>query len=157
MSNNAKQKTPFFFEDHREGYRVECGSYRVEKAEVIAFARKWDPQPWHVDEEQARQSMFGGLTACSAHIFFIYCLTSVDWQNGAAQQAVASLGFDDMRMHKPVYAGDILRCVTVVDETRESRSKPGCGIVVYASQLLNQQDDAVFSIRCATLMARKPA
>ncbi len=150
------EKTPFYFEDHTAGYRVECGSYAVDKEEVIAFARKWDPQPWHIDEAQARQSMFGGLTACSAHIFSIYCITSVDWQNGMAQQAVASLGFDAMRMHKPVYAGDVLRCVTEVGELRESRSKPDCGIVVYATQLLNQQDDAVFSIRCATLMARKP-
>ncbi|MCB1843877.1 MAG: MaoC family dehydratase N-terminal domain-containing protein [Halioglobus sp.] len=153
--SNPLQRTPFYFEDHRVGYRVECGAYTVHKSEVIEFAQKWDPQPWHIDETLAQQSIFGGLTACSAHIFSIYCITSPQWQNGAVQQAVASLGFDDLRMHKPVYAGDRLRCITVVDEARASNSKPDCGIVIYASELLNQHDDSVFSIKCSTLMARR--
>lgn len=155
--SKSVQNTPFYFEDHRVGYHVECGSYTVPKAEVIEFARKWDPQPWHIDEALAEQSIFGGLTACSAHIFSIYCITSPQWQNGASQQAVASLGFNDMMMHKPVYAGDSVRCITVVDSVRASKSKPGCGIVIYASQLLNQNDESVFSIKCTTLMACRPS
>lgn len=146
----------YFLDDHTEGEVIQCGSYDVTKQEVIEFASKWDPQPWHTDEEAAKASFFGGLTACSAHIFSIMCITSPQWQNGAVQQAVASLGFDEMRMLKPVYAGDTLRCVTTVDTVRPSRSKPGQGIVIYATQLLNQRDEAVFSIKCSTLMARAP-
>ncbi len=148
---------PFYFDDHVTGESVDCGSYQVSAAEIIEFASKWDPQPWHTDEEAAKASFFGGLTACSAHIFSIFCITSPDWQDGKVQQAIASLGFDELRMLKPVYAGDSLRCVTTVDSTRLSRSKPDRGIVVYYSELINQHDDPVFSVKCSTLMARDPA
>jgi len=151
------EKKPFYLDDHVVGATVQCGSYEVTAEEIIEFAGKWDPQPWHVDEEAAKASFFGGLTACSAHIFSIYCITSPQWRNGAVQQAMASLGFDELRMLKPVYAGDRLRCVTTFDTVRVSRSKPDRGIVVYASELINQDDEVVFTAKCTTLMARNPA
>lgn len=135
---------------------VACGRCTVTAPDIIAFAQQWDPQPWHIDEEAARASVFGGLTACSAHVFSIFCITSPQWENGREQQAIASLGFDELRMHKPVYAGDSLRCVTTTEQARLSRSRPDCGIVVYASSLYNQEDAEVFSIKCSTLMARRP-
>jgi acyl dehydratase len=146
----------YFLDDHTEGEVIQCGSYDVTSEEVMQFASRWDPQPWHIDEEAARKSLFGGLTACSAHIFSIYCITSPQWQNGAVQQAMASFGFDEMRMLKPVYAGDRLRCVTTVESARVSSSKPDRGIVVYVSELLNLEDETVFRIKCTTLMARDP-
>ena len=145
----------YFLDDHIEGEIIRCGSFEVTREGIIEFATKWDPQPWHIDEEAAKASFFGGLTACSAHIFSIYCITSPQWQNGAVQQAMASLGFDEMRMLKPVYPADILRCVTIVESKRVSNSKPDRGIVVYASELLNQRDEPVFGIKCTTLMARE--
>lgn len=148
---------PYYFEDHTVGDSIACGALRVTAEEVIAFATQWDPQPWHIDEEAAKASVFGGLTACSAHIFSIYCITSPQWENGRNMQAIASLGFDEMRMRAPVYAGDTLRCVTVTEAARLSNSRPDSGIVVYASQLINQADAVVFSIKCSTLMARNPA
>ena len=72
-------------------------------------------------------------------------------------QAMAGLGFDEMRMHKPVYVGDTLHCVTEVASVRASASKPDRGIVVYASRLLNQREELVFSIKASTLVARNPA
>ena len=147
----------FYLDDHVVGETVQCGSYVVTADEIIEFASKWDPQPWHTDEEAAKASFFGGLTACSAHIFSIFCTTSPQWQNGVTMQAMASLGFDEMRMLKPVYAGETVRCVTTVDSVRASNSKPDRGIVVYASELLNQANEPVFSIKCTTLMARDPA
>ncbi len=145
----------FFLEEHIQGESVDCGALVVTAADIVDFAKQWDPQPWHVDEEAARASFFGGLTACSAHIFAIYCSISPQWQNGAEQQVIASLGFDDMRMLKPVYANDSLRCVTVFETVRRSRSKPDRGIVVYASTLYNQNDDPVFSIKCTALTASR--
>ena len=141
-----------------EGYH-NIQPYLVSKDadKIIEFAKKWDPQPWHIDESAARASHFGGLTACSAHIFSIFCITSQRWQSGVVQQAIAGLGFDEMRMHKPVYAGDTLRCVSIVDTARASRSKPDRGIVVYQTQLINQHNEVVFSIKASTLMARDPA
>ncbi len=70
---------------------------------------------------------------------------------------MASLGFDELRMLRPLYAGDTVRCVTTFDTVRVSTSKPDRGIVVYASELINQNGEVVFSAKCTTLMARDPA
>ena len=156
MSQNL-QGEPFYFDDFVVGAEHPGASHKVSVQEIIEFARKWDPQPWHLDEEIAKASHFGGLTACSAHIFSIFCITSQRWQSGVVQQAIAGLGFDEMRMHRPVYAGDTLRCVSIVDAARASVSKPDRGIVVYHAQLLNQNNEVVFSIKASTMMARDPA
>ncbi len=152
-----RQASPFYFDDCVVGEEHAAGSHTITAQDIIDFARTWDPQPFHIDEEIARASIFGGLTACSAHIFSIFCITSQRWQSGVVQQAIAGLGFDEMRMHKPVYAGDILHCMTIVHGTRVSNSKPDRGIVTYQSQLINQDDEVVFSIKASTLMARDPS
>lgn len=156
MSQDLAGK-PFYFEDCVPGAEQLAGSHTLTAREIIDFARDWDPQPWHVDEAAAQASIFGGLTACSAHIFSIFCSTSQRWQSGVVQQAVAGLGFDEMRMHKPVYAGDTLHCVSVVDAARASTSKPECGIVTFYTKLINQHGDLVFSIKASSMMARDPA
>lgn len=149
--------TPYYFDDHVVGAEHAAGSYTVTAQEIIEFASKWDPQPWHIDEAAASASHFSGLTACSAHIFAIFCITSQRWESGVVQQAIAGLGFDEMRMHKPVYAGDTLRCISVIDTARVSQSKPDRGIVTYHTHLVNQAQERVFSIKASTLMARDPA
>ena len=125
--------------------------------ERISFARRWDPQPWHVDEAQAKASFFGGLTACSAHIFAIYCITSPQWQNGCRQQAIASLGFDELRMLRPVYAGDTLRCVTEIAEARPSASKPDRGVLRYRIAATNQNGETVLTVIITSMVKRKRA
>jgi acyl dehydratase len=156
MSQHVEGK-PFYFDDCVVGAEHPAASHTVTAREIIDFARSWDPQPWHVDEAVGQASIFGGLTACSAHIFSIFCITSQRWQSGVVQQAVAGLGFDEMRMHQPVYAGDTLQCVSVVDAARASNSKPDCGIVTYNTKLLNQHGELVFSIKASSMMARDPA
>ncbi|MDZ7784840.1 MAG: MaoC family dehydratase N-terminal domain-containing protein [Halioglobus sp.] len=153
----GQQGRAFYFEDYVVGDEHAAGSHTVTRDEIVDFARQWDPQPWHVDEELARQSIFGGLTACSAHIFSIYCITSQRWQSGVIQQAVAGLGFDEMRMHRPVFAGDTLHCASTVESVRPSTSRPDCGIVVYRTRLTNRDGEVVFSCKAATLVARDPA
>jgi acyl dehydratase len=151
------QGKPFYFDDCVVGAEHAAGSHVVSRDEIIDFAKNWDPQPWHIDEDVAKASIFGGLTACSAHIFSIFCITSQRWQSGVVQQAVAGLGFDEMRMHKPVYAGDELRCVSIVHAARPSNTKPDCGIVTYHTKLFNQHGEEVFSIKASSLMATDPA
>jgi len=146
----------FYFEDYTVGGEHLAGEHTVTSEEIIDFASQWDPQPFHTDEALAKASVFGGLTACSAHIFAIMCSTSQRWQSGVRQQAVAGLRFDEMRMVQPVYAGDTLRCVSAIDQLRPSVSRPDCGIVVYRTRLLNQRDELVFSIKAASLIARDP-
>ena len=149
--------SPLYFDDCAIGDEHPAASHTVTVQEIIEFARSWDPQPWHVDEEAAKASPFGGLTACSAHIFSIFCITSQRWQSGVVQQAIAGLGFDEMRMHRPVYAGDTLHCLSTIHAARVSASKPDRGIVTYDTKLTNQDGEMVFSIKASTLMARDPA
>ena len=147
---------PFYFDDYVVGDVQRGMSYTVDKQEVIDFATKWDPQLWHIDEEAAKASFFGGLTACSAHIFSIFCISSQQWESGVVQQAIASLGFDEMRMHKPVYAGDTLHCTSMAELARLSKSKNDRGIIACRCELVNQKGECVFSILSSYLMARNP-
>lgn len=151
------QGQPFFFDDCVVGDEQAAGIHTVTADEIIAFATTWDPQPFHIDEAAARASFFGGLTACSAHIFSIFCITSQRWQSGVVQQAVAGLGFDEMRMHKPVYAGDTLHCYSVIAAARASNSNPDCGIVTYDTRLENQDGEVVFSIKASSMLAKDPS
>lgn len=150
------QEKPFFFDDCVVGTEQLAGVHEVTSDEIVAFATQWDPQPFHTDEEAAKASIFGALTACSAHIFSIFCITSQRWQSGVVQQAVAGLGFDNMRMHKPVFAGDTLTCKTVIAAARRSNSNPNCGIVTYDTRLENQHAEVVFSIQASSMLARDP-
>lgn len=148
-------KEKFYFENYRVGDQYKANAYTVGKEEIIDFAKKWDPQPFHVDEDAAKASIFGGLTACSAHIFAIYCATSQRWEIDVEQQVLASLGFDEVRMHQPVFAGDSLYCLNKVEMVRESKSKPDRGIVATRCELINQRDEVVFSILSTYLMKRR--
>ena len=145
---------PYYFDDYVLGQEHAAGVHQVGRQEIIDFARQWDPQPFHIDEQAAKDSVFQGLTACSAHIFSIFCSTSQRWQSGVIQQAVAGLGFDEMRMLGPVYAGDTLHCFSQIHALRLSNSRPDCGIVSYLTRLDNQRGETVFSIRAASLIAR---
>jgi acyl dehydratase len=155
MTADAQARS-LYFDDLVLNEEHAAGVHTVTAQEIISFATQWDPQPFHIDEAAAAESFFGGLTACSAHIFSIFSITSQRWQSGVVQMAVAGLGFDQMRMQKPVYAGDTLHCFSIVAELRASGSRPQCGIVTYRTELRNQSDEVVFSIRAATLMARNP-
>jgi len=145
----------YYFEDFAVGDSQQSISYKVEKEEVIEFASKWDPQPWHIDEVAAKQSMFGGLTACSAHIFSIFCLISPQWESGVTQKALASLGFDQLKMHLPLFVGDTVYNVSTVEVARPSSSKSDRGIIVCHCELINQRGDVVFSLSSSFLVARR--
>jgi len=150
------QGQSYYFDDYVLGEEHEAGSHHVTADDIISFAKTWDPQPWHIDLEAAESSIFGRLTACSAHIFSIFCITSQRWKSGVVQQAIAGLGFDEMRMHKPVFAGDTLHCLSTIEELRDSSSRPNAGIVSYRTTLINQDGEMVFSIGSASLMAKDP-
>ncbi len=142
----------FYFEDYYEGMVTDSISYDVTKEEIIEYAKKWDPQPFHIDEELANASHFGGLTACSAHTFAIFCAISQKWKSGVVQQVLASLGFDELRMLRPVYAGDTLVSRSTVEVARLSRSQPRRGVVRSHCEMLNQNNEVVFQLYAAFLM-----
>ena len=99
-----------YFEDVEVGKkRTKSVTYQVNKEEIIEFARHWDPRSFHLDEKAAVSSVFGGLVACSAHIFSILSWFATHGQSRTS--SIAAPGFDKLHMHQPVRPGDTLFCI----------------------------------------------
>jgi acyl dehydratase len=128
-------------------------SFEVSLDEVVDFARRWDPQPFHVDERAAEQSIFGGLTACASHVFAIQCRLAVSLEPRWA--LLAGLGNDGFELRAPVRPGDRLHLLRRITGKRASRSKPDRGIVSIEHELVNQQGEVVFRARGRVMIARK--
>ena len=144
-----------YFEDIEVGQKkVKSEAYKVKKEEVIEFARHWDPRSFHLDEAAAVSSVFGGIVACSAHIFSILSWFATHGKRRTA--SMAALGFDKLRMHYPVRPNDTLSCTFTYLEKHESRSKQDRGIVRTLASLSNQQNTEVFSAIVTTMVAKRP-
>jgi acyl dehydratase len=144
-----------YLDDLTPGLVIPVGSYRLEREEIIAFARQWDPQPFHVDEEAARRSIFGGLTASSLHLFAICTRLFFDLPDPLA--VLAMLGKDEVRFPGPARAGDQLEYRTQCAELRASRSRPDRGVVVLADTLVRAAGEPVLTQKVSLLVARRPA
>ncbi len=143
-----------YFEDLPVGRTLEVGGYAVEKDEIVAFARKWDPYPFHVDEAAAKDSVFGGLTASSCHIVAI--CTALFHRLIDAPAILAMLGKDALVFPAPARPGDILTYRAECIEARESRSQADRGIVRFKDGLRNQAGDEVLRQEVTLLVARTP-
>jgi acyl dehydratase len=145
-----------YFEDFRPGEVIELGSRSVSAEEIIAFARDFDPQPFHVDPERARQSAFGGLIASGWHTAAIYMRLTVDGLISAAANSMGSPGIDGIEWLKPVRPGDTLTGrVTVVDAI-PSKSRADRGTLKTLGELMNQHGEVVMRIRGAGFFGRRP-
>ncbi len=146
---------PLYFEDVEVGkVYVKSAVFEVTREEIIQFAGRWDPRPFHVDDAAAKDSVFGGLVACSAHIFSILSWFASRGEGRTA--SLAAVGFDAMRMHHPVRPGDRISCRIQCLDKRTSRTKNDRGIIRYEGTLINQEGTVVFSAEVATLVARRP-
>jgi acyl dehydratase len=144
-----------FFEDVEVGKkRTKSVTYQVKKEEIIEFARHWDPRSFHIDEVAAVSSVFGGLVACSAHIFSILSWFGTHGKKRTA--SMAALGFDKLGMHHPVRPGDTLSCRFTYLEKRESHSKKDRGIIRTLASISNQQNIEVFSAIITSMVAKRP-
>ncbi|MGY2047248.1 MaoC family dehydratase [Methylobacterium sp. JK268] len=140
-------------EDLPLGRPFDLGTYDFPREEILDFARRFDPQPFHVDEDAARQSHFGGLIASGWH-------SAAGWMNrmvaardrgaaaarGRGEPAAASgpsPGFRDLQWLRPVYAGDRIRYSVTITDTRASRSRPGWGLVSHRAEGVNQAGELV--------------
>jgi len=141
-----------YFEDFIVGSKVTMpGRYSFSEEEIVEFAARWDPQPFHVDKSAAAESMFGGLVACSSHIITAsISIAAADRDTGAA--AVSALGFREIKLFSPVRPGDTVRSVEEVLESRLSKSHAGCGIVVFLNSIFNQRDELVIRFEGAALI-----
>jgi acyl dehydratase len=144
-----------YFEDFQVGQVAEAGPYVVTREELLDFARKFDPQPFHLDEEAAKKTHFGGLvtsgwhTAAMAHRMLV-----MDLLNDTA--SLGSPGVDELRWLKPVRPGDSLRLRIEVLELMPSRSRPERGSIRFAFAMLNQHGETVMTERAVAMFARRP-
>jgi acyl dehydratase len=142
-----------WFEDMTAGDADTIGEYVVDEAEMIAFAEKWDPFPFHVDREQAAKSIHGGLIASGEYTMAIKQILL--HRNGIPPGVMASLGYDELRYLKPVRAGDRISVRLDVLEKRDSRSKPDRGIVRVRTTLKNQDNTDLLTYIDNVLIAKK--
>lgn len=145
-----------YFEDYVPGEVHEFGSTLVGEDELIEFARRYDPQPFHIDAEAARASHFGGLITSGWHTCAMVMRMMVDHYVSAVG-GLGSPGVDEIRWLVPVRPGDELRVQIEILETRASRSKPDRGIVRSHVAVRNQKDEVVMTMKTLGMMRRRPA
>ncbi|HVR91823.1 MAG TPA: MaoC family dehydratase [Novosphingobium sp.] len=134
-----------YFEDIEIGTMASFGSYAVTREEVLEFASRYDPQPFHMSDEAAAQTHFGRLSASGWHTCAMTMHMLVANMSQRQQAGLGSPGVDELRWHKPVYPGDTLRCETELIEKNRSRSKPEMGSFRSKLRVYNQHHELVMS------------
>jgi acyl dehydratase len=141
-----------FAEDFRVGEEFELGSYIVTREELIDFARKYDPFPFHLDDEVAKATPFGGIIASGWMTALIWLRLMHEALLDPAT-VLGSPGHEEMNWPTQVKPGDRLHGRVEIKESRISKSKPGLGFVRYTAKLYNQREDCVF-VTTSTLIVR---
>jgi acyl dehydratase len=155
-----------YFEDVQVGDTFEVGRHSFNADEIKVFARRFDPQLFHLDEAAAERSHFGALCASGWHIAVVWMRLMVDHRRGMAEASRArgepvagigpALGFRELKWLKPVYVGDTIVYKTVVIETRVSNSHQGKGLMIFRSTGTNQNGEPVISFVSTTFVERRP-
>jgi acyl dehydratase len=145
----------YYFEDINPHLKYRSREYHLEEKEIIDYATQWDPQPFHVDPEFARNTKLSGLFASGSHLIAIcYRMISEREPNIAY---IAGLGWDKIKFLTPARPGDILIYEEEVIWKRDSTSDPNAGIVHFAARLLNQQGKAVSTMEVTGLIQKRIA
>jgi acyl dehydratase len=150
----AKRYT--FLEDFVIGEAIELGSRSVTQEEIVEFARRYDPQPFHVDESAAKASNFGGLIASGWHTASMFMRLFVD-RVLAGGATLGSPGIDEIRWPRPVRPGDVLTARVTVLDVVPSRSKPDRGHVRIRYEVFNQMGETVMTMVGVSIYRRRPA
>ncbi|MES3048382.1 MaoC family dehydratase [Sphingomonas faeni] len=146
-----------YFEDIEVGRTASFGTYAVTREEVMDFAAKYDPQPFHLSDEAAAQTHFGRLSASGWHTCAMVMSMVVANLKENQQAGLGSPGIDELKWVKPVYPGDTLRCETEILEKRVSASRPEMGIFKSRMRVFNQDDVMVMTFVSNGLVATRPA
>lgn len=147
---------PVWFEDVEVGARESFGRYAVTRDEVVAFAEKYDPQPFHLSEEAAAKTYFGRLSASGWHTCAMTMSMIVGNMKDKGETGLGSPGMDELKWLKPVYPGDTLRCETEILEKRVSANRPEMGIYKSRMTVFNQDDIAVMTFVSNGLIRTRP-
>ncbi|XXF75668.1 MaoC family dehydratase [Myxococcaceae bacterium GXIMD 01537] len=144
-----------YFEDFKPGDILENGPYVVTREEILAFAQKYDPQPFHIDDEAGRRSIFGGIiasgwnTAAITHRLLVEALLR-------DSASMGSPGVEELRWLRPVRPGDALSLRVEIVSTTPSRSKPDRGSIQCRFEVRNQTGEVVMTELATALFARRP-
>lgn len=144
-----------YFDDFEPGQVLELGSVAVSEDEIIEFARRFDPQPFHVDPEAAAESVFGGLIASGWHTGSMWMRLYVDSMLGSAS-AQGSPGIEELRWLAPVRPGDTLHGRLTVLETTPSETRPDRGTVRIRGEMVSQDGVTVLSMVSRGHFGRRP-
>jgi acyl dehydratase len=145
-----------YFEDIEPGAKASFGRYEVTRDEVVDFASKYDPQPFHLSDEEAAKTYFGKLSASGWHTAAMVMRMQVENLSAVQQAGLGSPGIDELRWLKPVYPGDVLRLENEILDKRPSRSRPDMGSFRTQTTVYNQDDIAVMSMISIGLVRRRP-
>lgn len=144
-----------YLEDFTPGETETIDGYLVTTEEIIDFAKKWDPQPMHIDPKAAQTSNYGGLIASGAHLIAIAVRQLV--ARPARIATIGVLGLDQVRFLEPARPGDVIRLVRECIEARPSNSRSDRGVVRNQVTLSNQHDKRLLTYTDALLVARYPS
>lgn len=155
MSEAEQTKTiKYYWEDLVPGRTIELGSVTVERDEVLAFARRYDPQPFHLDDAAAAASIFGRLAASGWHTCSMAMGLMV--RNFLCESSSqGSPGLEKLQWLKPVYPGDTLHLRQRIIESRPLRSRPDVGLVRTIWEMFNQHDEQVLMMDGYGLFGRR--
>lgn len=145
-----------YFEDFAIGQTFDSGRMTMDAASITSFAADFDPQPFHLDEEAARETVFRGLAASGWHTAAVTMRLLVESDFKPAG-GIIGMGFDEFRWPQPVRPGDEIHLQSEVLEVRPSRSRPDQGLIKMRTTTLNQQDEAVQVIVASFLVPRRPS
>jgi acyl dehydratase len=148
--------TVLYLEDFAVGQVFKTGRHKVDKAQIIAFATEFDPQPYHLDEVAARDTVFGGLAASGWHTAAMTMRLVVSGEFKPAG-GIIGVGFDELSWPRPVRPGDELTATSEILDVRPSKSKPDRGMIRVKMTTLNQNGETVQSFVGNLIVPRRPA
>jgi acyl dehydratase len=146
-----------YFEDLEIGAETYFGSYNVTREEVLEFAHKYDPQPFHISDEEAAKTHFGQIAASGWHTGAMAMAVIARHVVKDEQAGLGSPGIDELRWLKPVYPGDTLHVRGKILEKTPSRSKPHMGSFRTETTVTNQDGVPVMRFTSIVLIRRRPA
>lgn len=146
-----------YFEDLVVSGRASFGDYAVTREEVLDFARRYDPQPFHLDDDAAAATHFGRLAASGWHTAAMTMAMLVAQMGRTAEASLGSPGLDELKWLRPVYPGDRLRVETELLEKRLSASRPGLGLTKSRTTTFNQDGVAVMTFVANGMIRTRPS
>jgi acyl dehydratase len=145
----------FYLEDFEPGCVLQTPSVTITQAQIIDFAKQYDPQPYHLDADEARRSVFGGLVAGGFQIAALAWALAL--RSGYFDHcAMAGLGVDELRWRAPLRPEDTVKCAMEVLQVRHSISRSDSGIIVFRYIMTNQNNEIILTLKLTQMLKRRP-